>query len=658
MLQRFVEEAQISGQLQHPGIAPIYELGQFKDKRPFFAMKLVKGETLSKLLSDREDAAEARGKFIGIFEQICQTMGYAHSRRVIHRDLKPANIMVGAFGEVQVMDWGLAKVLQTGGVADEKRSKMLQQGTSIIRTLRSGDGDVGSGLPDFGSSSVGSTGSQTQMGSVMGTPAYMPPEQALGEIDNMDERADVFGLGAILCEILTGKPPYVADTGMKVYRMASRGKLDDAVSRLDACGADADLIALTKECLELEPVDRPRDAGVLADRMTGYLESVQQKLRDAEVERAAEAARAEAESARATAEIKRRRTSLALAASLLLLVALGSGGWLYLERREANRQTAEANAQRTHAAEMQTIAEQRDAQRKTAEQAKAMALTAQQQAERDRNAAQDAEEAGRQLLYATDMQLAPLVWADDEATVPQYLDRLDRHDPKVNVALQGKPDLRGFEWYYDKHLIDAGAQIYAGHNGGVIDAAITAAGEFITLDSKFQLRHWDRDTQQPTSTWNLKAGRSVRKATLSSNGQMIAAWVGDEVQVLDVKTRELLFQIDVAPKQRLKMLFSEDGKVFVTNDSRIRWWDTTDGTLLGSKKWSDNTILTICRFPKTDLLPRGGAGAMAKATSIGWTWQIRKPIKSVSIAVVYMQVHWNTSPTAVTLSLDSEPVVG
>ena len=583
VLQRFIEEAQISGQLQHPGIAPIYELGQFKDKRPFFAMKLVKGETLSKLLSDREDAADSRGKFIGIFEQICQTMGYAHSRRVIHRDLKPANIMVGAFGEVQVMDWGLAKVLQTGGVADEKRSKMLQQGTSIIRTLRSGDGDVGSGLPDFGSSSVGSTGSQTQMGSVMGTPAYMPPEQALGEIDNMDERADVFGLGAILCEILTGKPPYVADTGMEVYRMASRGKLDDALSRLDACGADADLIALTKECLELEPVDRPRDAGVLAERMTGYLQSVQQKLREAEVERAAEAARAEAESARATAEIKRRRTSLALAASLLLLVALGSGGWLYLERREANRQTADANAQRTHAAEMQTIAEQRDAQRKTAEQAKAMALTAQQQAERDRNAAQDAEETGRQLLYATDMQLAPLVWADDEATVPQYLDRLERHDPKINVALEGKPDIRSFEWYYDKHLIEAGAEIYAGHDGKVIDAAFNIDGKFITLDSAFRIRHWDRVTQLPTSSWDLKKKRSVRKAILSPNGQWVAVSLRDEVQVLDVDSKELRFRIDVAHGQELKMLFSEDSKVLVTSDSHTRWWDTTDGHLLGEK---------------------------------------------------------------------------
>ncbi|MEO1530446.1 MAG: serine/threonine-protein kinase, partial [Planctomycetota bacterium] len=219
VIQRFVEEAQIGGQLQHPGIAPIYELGQFADKRPFFAMKLVKGQTLSKLLANREDASDERGKLIGIFEQICQTMAYAHSRGVIHRDLKPANIMVGAFGEVQVMDWGLAKVLSSGGVADERTAHRQQVGETLIQTMRS----MGSDAPG----TVGSAGSQTQMGSVMGTPAYMPPEQALGEIDQMDERADVFGLGAILTEILTGKPPYVADDGTQIYRMASRGKLDD-----------------------------------------------------------------------------------------------------------------------------------------------------------------------------------------------------------------------------------------------------------------------------------------------------------------------------------------------------------------------------------------------------------------------------------------------
>lgn len=321
VIQRFIEEAQIGGQLQHPGIAPVYELGQFADQRPFFSMKLVKGETLSKLLADRKSAADERGKFIGIFEQVCQTMAYAHSRSVIHRDLKPANIMVGAFGEVQVMDWGLAKVLPTGGVADEKNAKQKQQGQSIIQTMRS----MGSDAPgSFGSH--GSGGSETQMGSVMGTPAYMPPEQALGEIDQLDQRADVFGLGAILAEILTGKPPYVGDDGTQVYRMASRGKLEDCFARLDACGADHDLIALTKHCLELEPGDRPKDAGALAQRVTDYQDSVETKLRETELQRAAEAARV-------VEQKKRLRVTIALAATVVMIL-LGGGSFAWWQNQQ------------------------------------------------------------------------------------------------------------------------------------------------------------------------------------------------------------------------------------------------------------------------------------------------------------------------------------
>ncbi len=323
VIQRFVEEAQIGGQLQHPGISPVYELGHFRDRRPFFAMKLVKGQTLSRLLADREDASEERTRFLGIFEQVCQTMAYAHSRGVIHRDLKPANIMVGAFGEVQVMDWGLAKVLPAGGVADEKKSQMMQQGQSIIQTLRSG---VGSDSP----AALGSVGSETQMGSVMGTPAYMPPEQALGEIDNMDERADVFGLGAILCEILTGKPPYVAEDGTRVYRMASRGKLEDCFGRLDDSGADPDLIAIAKHCLELEPADRPRDASVLAEKITEYLESVEARLRETEMQRAAE-------SARAVEARKRMRVTIALAVTVLVSLGIGGAGWRSMELKEIER---------------------------------------------------------------------------------------------------------------------------------------------------------------------------------------------------------------------------------------------------------------------------------------------------------------------------------
>ena len=309
VIQRFIEEAQIGGQLQHPGIAPVYELGQFADRRPFFSMKLVKGETLSKLLADRKNPADERGKFLGIFQQICQTMAYAHNRGVIHRDLKPANIMAGAFGEVQVMDWGLAKVLASGGIADESLAQRQQQEQSIIQTLRTG---VGSGPPG---TYVG-VGTHTQMGSVMGTPAYMPPEQALGEIDHLDERADVFGLGAILCEILTGKPPYVGDDGTQIFRLASRGQLGDCFQRLDASGADADLIVLARHCLELEPQDRPRNASVVAERVASYLQSVESRLRETELAKV---------DAQVRAEELRRRQKLALAAGTAIVASLVIG---------------------------------------------------------------------------------------------------------------------------------------------------------------------------------------------------------------------------------------------------------------------------------------------------------------------------------------------
>ena len=110
---RFLEEAQILGQLQHPGIVPVHEIGRLDDGRPFFAMKLVKGETLEKLLHGRPRPDYDLPRFLATFEQICQTMANAHDHGVIHRDLKLSNFMVGAFGEVQVMDWGLAKVLQS-----------------------------------------------------------------------------------------------------------------------------------------------------------------------------------------------------------------------------------------------------------------------------------------------------------------------------------------------------------------------------------------------------------------------------------------------------------------------------------------------------------------------------------------------------------------
>ena len=137
VLARFVEEAQIGGQLQHPGIVPVYGLGLQPDNRPYFAMKLVKGRTLAAMLADRAEPGDRRRYFLGIFEQISQTIAYAHARGVVHRDLKPSNVMVGSFGEVQVVDWGFAKVL---GTAPRQRRAPDQTIVATVRTITSSMG--------------------------------------------------------------------------------------------------------------------------------------------------------------------------------------------------------------------------------------------------------------------------------------------------------------------------------------------------------------------------------------------------------------------------------------------------------------------------------------------------------------------------------------
>jgi hypothetical protein len=210
-------------------------------------------------------------------------------------------------------------VLAEGGVADEEkagRAHQVSEDLTTIRTARrSGPG----------------VGTDTEAGSLLGTPAYMPPEQANGDVALLDRRADVFGLGASLCEILTGKPPSVGRSAEEVRRKACNGDLADAMTRLDACGADAELVALARGCLAAEAGDRPKDAQAVADGLAGYLNGVQERLRQAEL--------AEAEArAKAVEEAKRRRLTLALAGTVLLALTLGGGGYLYVKGERDARQ--------------------------------------------------------------------------------------------------------------------------------------------------------------------------------------------------------------------------------------------------------------------------------------------------------------------------------
>ncbi len=307
--RRFLEEARIAGGLEHPGLPAVHELGRADDGRPFFAMKLIKGDTLSALLAARTSPAEELPRFLAIFAQICHTIAYAHAHGVIHRDLKPANVMVGAFGEVQVMDWGLA------------RGRREEAGG--IRVEEAHEGPLSPLLPPPSSL-------LTQAGSVLGTFAYMAPEQARGE--PADERSDVFGLGALLCEILTGSAPY---GGARAFEQAFRADLEDALARLDGCGADPALIGLARRCLSAGPAGRPCDAGALAAELTAYFSSVECRLREAELANLEERARRAAALA-AQAELQRtltRQVAERLRGDLGRLEMVGQSLALLIEQR-------------------------------------------------------------------------------------------------------------------------------------------------------------------------------------------------------------------------------------------------------------------------------------------------------------------------------------
>jgi uncharacterized protein (TIGR03067 family) len=338
MVKRFLGEAKLTGQLQHPGVPPVHEIGTLSDGRPFMAMKLIKGRTLEALLPKRENPAERLQSYMTVFKQVCQTLAFAHSQGVIHRDLKPANIMVGAHGEVQVMDWGLAKSRRSGdriGVPKPETSTTAQAHLNTVVGL-------------------------TKPGAVMGSFVYMPPEQARGEVDRLDERSDVFSIGAILCVILTGQPPYRARSAEQLLQQAKNADLAEALAGLDTCGADEVLVTLAKACLATDMAKRPLDASAVVTVVTAYQAGLQERLHRFELER--EAARV-----RTHEEKKRRRVTLVMAVAIAVIVvvmpvgALVSAIWWETARGEAQTELAGLKNERDEAvAELAGLKNERD----------------------------------------------------------------------------------------------------------------------------------------------------------------------------------------------------------------------------------------------------------------------------------------------------------
>ena len=249
---RFVLEAEVTGGLEHPGIVPVYGLGQYEDGRPYYAMRFIKGQSLKeaitefyedKNLTESERSLQMR-KLLGRFIDVCQAIGYAHSRGVLHRDLKPGNIMLGKYGETLVVDWGLAKV-------KGRDESSLESGE---QTLKPASGD---------------SATPTMAGSAIGTPAYMPPEQAAGRLDELGPASDVYSLGATLYHLLTGQPPFQGKNYVEILRAVQNGdfveplKLNDNIAK--------PLNAVCVKAMSLAPADRYSNPQELAADVEKFL---------------------------------------------------------------------------------------------------------------------------------------------------------------------------------------------------------------------------------------------------------------------------------------------------------------------------------------------------------------------------------------------------
>jgi hypothetical protein len=309
--ERFLQEARVTAQLEHPNIVPVYELGE-GDRGAYYTMRRVRGRTLADALREAPDLP-TRLALLDHFVDLCQAIAYAHDRGVVHRDIKPHNVMIGEFGETVVLDWGLAKVR---GLADLRGEDVAGR--------------------------IAATGMGTMDGTTMGTPAYMSPEQARGEVSSIDERSDVWSLGAVLFEMLCGEPPFVGSSPLSVLR-----EVQEAVPprvRERAREAPPALAAIADKALERDPADRYPTAKALADDVIAWRAGKRVAAYDEPL----------VDNARRVAT--RFQASITGAAAALVVVA-GVGGWwasgLAGDLRDARASVADLTAERDDARQRQ-----------------------------------------------------------------------------------------------------------------------------------------------------------------------------------------------------------------------------------------------------------------------------------------------------------------
>lgn len=568
---RFLVEAEITGNLEHPGIVPVYGLGTYADGRPYYAMRFIHGDSLQSALEQFHAAgrtwpdAAARSlelrKLLQRFLDVCNAIDYAHSRGVLHRDLKPGNIMLGPYGETLVVDWGLAKPLST-------------------RETPLGDGPAAFAPPSGGNSNP------TQLGAAIGTPQYMSPEQAAGRIDLLGPASDVYSLGATLYTLLTGRPALTGATLGEVLECAREGRFPRP--RAVDSRVPAPLEAICLRAMAVDPQARYPSPRALADDLEHWLADERvAAYREPAWERGGRWAR--------------RHRAVVSGAGALLLTAVGAlAVGLYFvnaerERTEIQRVAAvqaradEAAQRRRAEAAQAAEAVQRNAadeQRRLAEQRATEALAAQaREAEQRRRAERaQAEEAAQRRLadqrrqaveqaaYASQVQAASSAWEHDR--VEAALRHLDA----------SSEDLRGWEHaYLDHKFRRLGQVVLRGHQGEVACLAVSPDGSRLATGGSDQtVRLWNPATGECVQVLRGHAAELTCLA-FSPDGLWLASGGSDhKVAVWDLARGQVVRTLAGHDAPVTDVAYVSEGSQIVSasRDRTLRFWDATSGKAL------------------------------------------------------------------------------
>ena len=552
---RFMREATVTAQLEHPNIVPVYEIGTRDDGSLYYTMKFVRGRTLATRLrairndpdlSPTQKMAE-RMKLLDAFVDVCNAIAFSHSRGVIHRDIKPANIMLGDYGEALVLDWGLAGVR-------EKEEISFANGTPVSDSQAS---DL------------------TLEGEVMGTPAYMAPEQAAGKLNEVDERSDIYSLGAVLYEIVTGEPPYRGKSAKDVLSSV----LSERPRQISVVTPDAppELAALVMRALAREPEDRYQNAKELAEQVQAYRDG-----------RMVSVYRYSAMELLTRFVAKHRAAVTVSVLALLLLIAGGVYGYqrvvderdsaLAAERDALNQRTI-AEQQAVEAERQKKIAEDEAAE---ADRQEGIARDKAKEAEEQKTAAQlaakkaleEEERANRE----ADAAKASAVKAQEQTELARK--RFEQAQRNLAEAHLGYVALARERRESGKELV----HLAAAHKA---DASTVSKGRLLgALKSRtFPLWRTRSYIDLPAGRATFSKDRKLCAAAMHRPPQSVAEFnknaessILADVGIWDLATGTLLRRISSVEAER-RLLFSDDASrlIAIESNGALRMWDVATG---------------------------------------------------------------------------------